>query len=78
MPYCWDGHDNATRVQETGHGLKLHRYDWTPDQLGAAIRTLLGDAAMKAKLARTCAHMRSADGRRKAATLFDRLLQGKA
>ena len=29
MPYVWDGHDNATRVQETGHGLKLSRYDWT-------------------------------------------------
>ena len=23
MPYVWDGHDNATRVQETGHGFKL-------------------------------------------------------
>ena len=27
LPYVWDGHDNATRVQETGHGLKMHRYD---------------------------------------------------
>ncbi len=29
MPYVWDGHDNATRVQETGHGFKMPRYDWT-------------------------------------------------
>ncbi len=29
MPYVWDGHDNATRVQETGHGFGFHRYDWT-------------------------------------------------
>ncbi|MBT4890110.1 MAG: glycosyltransferase, partial [Rhodospirillales bacterium] len=25
MPYVWDGHDNATRVEETGHGFKMHR-----------------------------------------------------
>ena len=33
MPYVWDGHDNATRVQETGHGFKLDRYDWTDEEL---------------------------------------------
>lgn len=77
MPYCWDGHDNATRVQETGHGLKLHRYDWTAESLGAAIRTLLTDKTIAAKLAATAAHMRGADGRRKAATLLDTLLRSK-
>jgi UDP:flavonoid glycosyltransferase YjiC (YdhE family) len=33
MPYVWDGHDNATRVQETGHGFKLDRYNWTEEEL---------------------------------------------
>ena len=37
MPYVWDGHDNATRVQETGHGFKLDRYDWTDEGLAAEI-----------------------------------------
>ena len=23
MPYVWDGHDNAMRVDETGHGFRL-------------------------------------------------------
>ena len=78
MPYCWDGHDNATRVRETGHGLKLHRYDWTEDQLGQAIETLLTDSAIKAKLAASSAHMRGADGRRKAARLLDGVLKGSA
>ena len=32
MPYVWDGHDNATRVQETGHGFKMDRYDWTDER----------------------------------------------
>ena len=35
MPYVWDGHDNATRVEETGHGLKLDRYQWTDEELAA-------------------------------------------
>ncbi|TGP49077.1 glycosyl transferase family 1, partial [bacterium M00.F.Ca.ET.229.01.1.1] len=33
MPYVWDGHDNATRVQETGHGFGMPRYDWTDAEL---------------------------------------------
>ena len=41
MPYVWDGHDNATRVQETGHGFKLDRYDWTDEEMAA---THHGDA----------------------------------
>ncbi|MCH7931384.1 MAG: glycosyltransferase [Proteobacteria bacterium] len=75
MPYCWDGHDNATRVHETGHGLKLHRYDWTDADLAAAIGRVLGDEAMAARLAATGAHMQAADGRRKAARLLDRVLE---
>ena len=26
MPYVWDGHDNATRVEETNHGLSLGEF----------------------------------------------------
>ena len=49
MPYVWDGHDNAMRVQETGHGLHLDRYEWTDETLLEAIETCLGDQAMRAK-----------------------------
>ena len=38
MPYVWDGHDNATRVQETGYGLKLDRYAWSDGDLARASR----------------------------------------
>jgi MGT family glycosyltransferase len=75
MPYCWDGHDNATRVAETGHGVKLPRYEWRDAELADAIAHLLGDEAMAAKLAATSAHMKAADGRRKAARLLDGLLR---
>jgi MGT family glycosyltransferase len=74
MPYVWDGHDNATRVAETGHGFKMPRYDWTEAELAAKIEACLTDPAMKAKLAATSAHMQSQDGPAKAAGLLEGLL----
>ena len=63
MPYVWDGHDNATRVAETGHGLTLHRYDWSDeDLLLAAIDRLISDPAMRDRLAQTSSQMQEADG----------------
>jgi len=67
MAYVWDGHDNATRVQETGHGIKLDRYRWDEAALKAAIDTLLTDTAMHRRLAETSAHMQSAGGTASAA-----------
>ena len=75
MPYVWDGHDNATRVQETNHGLEMHRADWRDEELAAALDTLLNDRSMHEKLAATSAHMQSRDGTRKAARLLDGLLR---
>ena len=75
MPYVWDGHDNATRVQETRHGLKMHRADWTDDDLAGALETLLSDRSMHDKLAATSAHMQARDGTEKAARLLDGLLK---
>jgi len=74
MPYVWDGHDNATRVQETGHGFKLDRYRWTGDELAAKITAMLTDSAMQARLAATSAHMQSHHGPAKAAGILDGLL----
>ena len=75
MPYVWDGHDNATRVQETNHGLKMHRADWRDEELAAALDTLINDRSMHEKLAATSAHMQSRDGTRKAARLLGGLLR---
>ena len=74
MPYVWDGHDNATRVQETGHGLKMHRSDWSVEQFTQAIDTLLNDKDMRERLGKTSAHMKKANGRKKAAQIIDRLV----
>ncbi len=74
MPYVWDGHDNATRVQETGHGFKLDRYDWDDAALAEKINAALNDEAMKAKLAATSAHMQGRHGPTKAAQILDGML----
>ncbi|MDH3693932.1 MAG: glycosyltransferase, partial [Gammaproteobacteria bacterium] len=78
MPYVWDGHDNATRVQETGHGLKLDRYNWSDDDMANAITTLLTDSAMATKLKATSTHMQSQSGTEKAARLLNELLKQHA
>jgi len=78
MPFCWDGLDNATRIHETGYGLRLPRYTWKDADLIGAIDRLLGDGAMRQRLARLSGRMRSADGRRQAAAHLNRLLESRS
>jgi MGT family glycosyltransferase len=75
MPYVWDGHDNATRVHETGHGIKMHRNNWTLEELGANLQLLLHSEEMKRKLAATSVQMQAQHGPEKAARLLDGLLK---
>jgi MGT family glycosyltransferase len=73
MPYVWDGHDNATRVEETGHGFKSHRYDWTDEELMGKINAMLTDERMRARLRATSAQMQKQHGPTKAAKILDSL-----
>ncbi len=77
MPFAWDGHDNAMRVQETGHGFRLTRADWTEAELASRLNACLADPRLRARLAATSARMRLQDGPAKAARLLDGLLQAK-
>jgi MGT family glycosyltransferase len=78
MPYVWDGHDNATRVHETGHGLKMHRSEWREEELQTNLNFILNDQTMKQKLTETSAHMHSQPGPAKAARLLDQLVMVNA
>jgi len=62
MPYCWDGHDNATRAAETGVGRKLARYEWKDADLVTAIESLAGDAVMRRRLQASSDRMKKAAG----------------
>ena len=70
MPYVWDGHDNAMRVQETGYGFRSDRYDWTDEELIGNIETCLTDAAMHERLEKISRHMQACEGPVKAAKLL--------
>jgi len=78
MPYVWDGHDNATRVHETGHGIKMHRAEWRDEELLTNLNFILNDQTMKQKLTETSTHMHSQPGPAKAARLLDQLLMVNA
>jgi MGT family glycosyltransferase len=77
MPFAWDGHDNATRVQETGYGYKLNRGSWSEPELAARLAACLSDSVMRARLAVTSKHMREQDGPAKAAQLLNGLLHSR-
>ncbi|MGM0606336.1 MAG: glycosyltransferase [Halobacteriota archaeon] len=75
MPYVWDGHDNATRVQETGHGFKQHRSEWTDEELAEKIDASLTDETIQSNVAAASEHMQAVAGQQKAARLLDALLE---
>lgn len=74
MPFVWDGHDNARRVNDTGHGIGMHRYDWSDEELLGNLERLLTDTGIQQRLAQTSALMQSRDGRMTAARRIDSLL----
>ena len=73
-PYVWDGHDNATRVQETGHGIKMHRSDWSDEDLARNLQTVLSDPKIQANCKATAEFMQRFDGPNRAADLLEDLL----
>jgi len=75
MPFVWDGHDNAQRMNDTGHGIGMHRYEWTDDELLGNIERLLTDSAIRARLKQTSDYMQAHDGRQEAARRIDALLR---
>ena len=75
MPYCWDGHDNATHIDERGYGIKLDRYTWNDKDMAGAIERLLTDRDMAGRLEALARHMQAQDGRRTGAKALDDLLK---
>jgi len=75
MPFVWDGHDNAQRVNDTQHGIGMHRYDWTDEELLNNIDTLLKDEVIRKNVRTTSSHMQQHDGKETAAKAIDDFLQ---
>jgi UDP:flavonoid glycosyltransferase YjiC (YdhE family) len=77
MPLFWDQYDNAQRVAETDHGIRLDTYNFTDAQMRDSLDRLLGDVAMREKLATSGGEIRASDGVTRAADLLERLIEGR-
>ncbi|GAA0406936.1 glycosyltransferase [Microbispora corallina] len=73
LPLFWDQYDNAQRVHETGAGVRLDTYGFADEELVGAIDRLLGDDALRARLAAAGEEIRRRDGLRRAADVIEKL-----
>jgi MGT family glycosyltransferase len=71
LPLFWDQYDNAQRVGETGLGVRLPTYAFEPNELTGAIDRLLGDAALRKRLAGIGTEIRDRDGVARAAAAIE-------
>ena len=75
LPLFWDQHDNAQRMDETGHGVRLATYTFEPEQMGDAIDRLLSDRDLGRRLAAIARRLQANRGNERAAALIERLAE---
>ena len=73
LPLFWDQYDNAQRVAETGHGIRLETYGFEDGELLVAIDRLLGDEVLRARMAAIAGRAQAAPGTVRAADLIERI-----
>jgi UDP:flavonoid glycosyltransferase YjiC (YdhE family) len=73
LPLFWDQYDNAQRVHETGHGIRLDTYRFSHEEMSSALDRLLGDKDLRRRLATESATIRQRDGVRRAADLIEQV-----
>jgi MGT family glycosyltransferase len=73
LPIFWDQHDNAQRVHETLHGLRLPTYSFEDRDLTGAIDRLLADKALQGRMKKISARLQSRPGTVRAADLIEQL-----
>ncbi|HET9681847.1 MAG TPA: nucleotide disphospho-sugar-binding domain-containing protein [Candidatus Limnocylindrales bacterium] len=73
LPLFWDQVDNAQRLDETGFGVRLSTYGFEPAELTGSIERLLGDVALRDRLAAIAGRLRANPGTRTAADLIERV-----
>ena len=73
LPLFWDQYDNAQRVHELGFGVRLDTYAFEDRELRGAVDALLGDAALRERMAAAGSAIRARDGTARAADLIEAL-----
>jgi MGT family glycosyltransferase len=77
LPIFWDQHDNARRVEATGHGIHLPTYSLTSEQLTTAVDRLLTDGALRHRVAAAGERLRRRPGTTAAADLIECVAAGE-
>ena len=73
LPIFWDQHDNAQRVAECGHGVRLPTYGLAGSALPDAVDRVLGDPALRARCVTAGRRLRVLPGTEYAADLIARV-----
>ena len=73
LPIFWDQHDNAQRVHETGHGVRLPTYALDEAGLHAAIDRVLTDDVLRRRCVDAGERLRLRPGTVRAADLIERV-----
>ncbi len=77
LPLFWDQYDNAQRVDERGFGVRLDTYRFSAGEMSEALTRVLGDVALRARVAAAGERVRSSDGLRRAADLIEAVGDGR-
>ncbi|MEI7761479.1 MAG: nucleotide disphospho-sugar-binding domain-containing protein [Thermoleophilia bacterium] len=78
LPQFWDQYDNAQRVHETGHGVRLPTYSFADEELLGAVERLLADTAAHEKMRAVSTRVQADPGRVRAASLIEHVARGRA
>jgi MGT family glycosyltransferase len=73
LPLFWDQYDNAQRVEESGHGIRLATYEHEPAELTDSIDRLLADEEVGVRLASASRRLQASPGTTRAADLIEKL-----
>jgi MGT family glycosyltransferase len=76
LPLFWDQYDNAQRVHEQGFGVRLDTYGHAPEELRGAVRRLLADEVLHARMATVAARLQAAPGTARAADAIELIATG--
>jgi MGT family glycosyltransferase len=71
LPLFWDQYDNAQRVHETGHGIRLSTYGHQPEELTGAVDSLLSDPGVHERMAAVSRRLQGKPGTVTAADLIE-------
>ena len=77
LPIFWDQHDNAQRVDETGHGIRIPTYSFEDRELTTAIDRLLADAPLRERLRQASSRLQARPGTQRAAELIEQVAAAK-